>query len=237
MSDTSDSSDTFETTIQSGEIPPTNEATETAAPEMVNIAQIMAATGFDRNTITRFLDRAEVRAWLGGKETHPQYQRASLPAFAWILEQHKSGIKPGALAAMVANREPLEFQSTGLVSSATPASASTAETALSITDNRKSEIDYTTGAIKQVADTLLVAIKDAGLLPVREDRALDRDEAAQLLGCKPGSVGRLVASIRPGTWSFVMVQDHLAEERARATQKAADRAAKKVAKKAGTADA
>ena len=204
------------------------------AAEMVNIAQIMAATGFDRNTITRFLDRAEVKHWLGGKETHPMYQRAAIPAFAWISEQHKAGIKPGALAAMVANREPLNFEAsqTGLVSSATAP-----ETALSISDNRKSEIDYTTGAIKQVADTLLVAIKDAGLLPVREDKALDRDQAAQLLGCKPGSVGRLVSSIRPGVWSFVMVQDHLAEERTRATQKAADRAAKKIAKKSGVIDA
>lgn len=198
-----------------------------AAPDMVNIAQIMAATGFERNSITRFLDRVEVRTWLGGKETHPQYPRASLPAFAWIQEQHKAGIKPGALAAMVANREPLNFDSdSGLI----PAPS---DTALSISDNRKSEIDYTTGAIKQVADTLLVAIKEAGLLPVREDRTLDRDGAAELLGCRPTGVGRLVPSIRPGVWSFLMIQDRLAEERAKALQRAADRAAKKSAKKAG----
>ena len=198
-----------------------------AAPDTINIAQIMAATGFERNSITRFLDRVEVRTWLGGKETHPQYPRASLPAFAWILEQHKAGIKPGALAALVAGREPLNFDGD---SALVPA----AETALSISDNRKSEIDYTTGAIKQVADTLLAAIKEAGLLPVREDRTLDREEAAELLGCKPTGVGRLVPSIRPGVWSFLMIQDHLAEERAKALQRAADRAARKSAKKAET---
>jgi hypothetical protein len=74
-------------------------------------------------------------------------------------------------------------------------------------------------------------VQEAKLLPAREDRFLNRTEAAKLLACKPGAVGKRVEPVSRETWSYLMIQDFMAEKREKAVEKARVAAEKRAAKK------
>ncbi len=47
-------------------------------------------------------------------------------------------------------------------------------------------------------------------LPAPADRLVGREEAAQLLACKPGSVGRYIRPVRRGAWRHSDIQRYIA---------------------------
>lgn len=192
------------------------------SPAMMSIAEICRETGFDRSALSRFLGESVVRRWLGGEYSHPSYPRTSLPAFEWMRLQHERGIKPRPLSIAVADigvgatpgqdkqdreaaaddgentREAVEV----------PAPALDTFGGLVRTEQVNEALDY-------FVDRLAGRLEDAGVLPVREDRLLTREEAAALLACPPGAVGRRVRPVLPGTWSWIELQDYMRDLRAR----------------------
>lgn len=74
----------------------------------------------------------------------------------------------------------------------------------SIVPLRQSGNGDAVAAMERLSDML------AARLPMPADRLVDRMEAAQLLACKPGAVGRYVRPVRRGAWRHSDVQSYIA---------------------------
>lgn len=218
---------------------------ETTTPaEMLGVSDILRALALDkaaRSVLNRFLERPPVRAWLGGAITHPRYPAASLPCFAWMMEQSEKGIGPKAMAVAVADLEPLAVpgdpgsgNGTSVVRNSengNGAGNGSSSTALQLSDPNDMA-----RAAEMLASAFVRQVREASLLPTApplDDRLLDREEAAALLRCEPRGVGRRVPPVRQGFWSYLMIQKHLAglrdQAEAKAEQKRAAREARKSA--------
>ena len=66
-------------------------------PGMLNLVEVMEATGFERPALNRYLAIPAVRDWLGG-EDHPLYHESRLAQFRQMLAQSRRGVKPQAFA-------------------------------------------------------------------------------------------------------------------------------------------
>jgi hypothetical protein len=194
--------------------------------ETISLARVVTETGIHRSALNRFLDEPAIRRWLGGEASHPAYPETSLLAFHWLHKKYQEGLKPKPLGLLVAQLPvaavPEEggsllpdgggVESGDLLPDLIPDSSDTA-----ILNPNSPQM---TAAMDYLANALVSRVQEAKLLPAREDRFLDRKQAADLLACEPTAVGRRVKAVSRETWSYLMIQDYMAEKREQAAAKA-----------------
>lgn len=185
-------------------------------PGMLNLIEIMKATGFERPALNRYLAIPAVRNWLGGEE-HPLYHESRMGQFHQMLAQSKRGVKPQAFAIGIsADHVERDIQIREEPDSELP-----------VTENRLPEISKRLTDTEQYAgigaaaagafaDVLIERVRQSGILPPVEDRFLTREQAAELLACKLSAVGRRVRPVMAETWSHIHIQAFMAAARARA---------------------
>ncbi|MES2464991.1 MAG: hypothetical protein V4671_30870 [Armatimonadota bacterium] len=201
--------------------------------ETISLARVVTETGIHRSALNRFLDEPAIRRWLGGEASHPAYPKESLPAFVWLNEQYTRGIKPKALGLIVAPLPVGAVPEEGGGAGAVPVP----DTQELVADrNPDSAIlnpssPQMTAAMDYLANALVSRVQEAKLLPAREDRFLSREQAAELLACEPGVVGRRVKPVSRETWSYLMIQDYMTDQREKAVEKARAAAEKRATKK------
>ena len=184
--------------------------------EMLNTTEIANQSGWlpKKSAMLRFLDEPAVREWLGGKDTHPNYPADALPRFKWMLEQYGKGVKPKMLLLAVQGQASGSTEETSLVAVDAPAGELTRRAAEMTISDADALADR---FADRIAETLARLNQESR--PALEDRFLNREQAAELLACPPGAVGRRVRPVMANTWSFLDIQAFMVEAREKAHTK------------------
>lgn len=181
--------------------------------DLLPTIEIARTTGWndtpaDRSALTRYLQQEPIREWLGGKATHPKYPADAAPRFKQMLAWHREGMTP-KMMLVAAQRG---------VAAAVP---DVAETALAVAAPADLPIlarDMAQPDAEALIDRLADRLGKVMAAP-RDDKFLNREEAAALLCCNVHAVGRYVRPVRANVWSFLDIQEHMAEAREKAHAK------------------
>lgn len=169
--------------------------------EKLTVTEIIRALGKDteaegkktRSVISRYLEDEETRALLGASgPVRPVFPKEAVPVFEALLAANAAGeVTPKTGGGWLARHfSPFQSAATPILENSVIL-ANSGKAGNSLESMQRSEL-------VQVMREFIETVKD--IAPVPEDHVLSRSQAAELLGCAPGSVPRFVRALRRGAY-------------------------------------